>query len=195
MKNWMKLYFPSLLLRHKWHTNRRNLKVDDVCLLQDEWKMAKVVEIYPDRNGTVRNIQVLIKPNQDETSKYKSSQGYEVKRQVSKLLLLVPAEDQENCGKEEVEDVEVDKVISEDEVKDAEVEKVILEDDVEVKSTVLEEDDVCDAMAPSVSSSYNSPDAQKQDEDAAEHQEEDDKEPGGNVIASRRSPRFGHTNA
>ena len=181
MKNWMKLYFPSLLLRHKWHTNRRNLKVDDVCLLQDEWKMAKVVEIYPDRTGTVRNIQVLIKPNQDETSKYKSSQGYEVKRQVSKLLLLVPAEDQENCGKEEVEDVEV--------------EKVILEDDVEVKSTVLEEDDVCDAMAPSVSSSYNSPDAQKQDEAAALQEVEVDEEPGGNVVASRRSPRFRHTNA
>ena len=31
VKNWMKLYFPSLLLRHKWHTNRMNLKVDDVC--------------------------------------------------------------------------------------------------------------------------------------------------------------------
>ena len=73
--------------------------------------------------------------------------------------------------------------------------EVILEDKVEGKSTVLEEDDVCDAMAPSVSSSYTSPNAQKQDEDAAEHDEEDDKEPGGNVIASRRSPRFGHTNA
>ena len=157
--------------------------------------MAKVVEVYPDKTGTVRNVQVLVKPNQDGTSKYKPSQGYEVKRHVSKLLLLVPAEDQGSCGKEEVEDVEVEKVILKDEVEDVEVKEVILEDEVEVKSTTLEEDDVCDAMAPSVSSSYTSPDAQKQDEDAAEHQEEDDKEPGGNVIASRRSPRFGHTNA
>ena len=189
-KNWIKLYFPSLLLRHKWHTSRRNLKVDDICLLQEEsafrseWRMAKVVEVYPDKSGTVRNVQVLVKPRQDGTSKYKPSQGYELKRHVSKLLLLVPAEDQGND--------EQDKV---DEVEDVKVKKVILEDDVEVKSAILDEDDVCDALAPSVSSSFNSPNDQKQDEDAAEHEEEVDEEPGGNVIARRRSPRFGHTNA
>ena len=189
-KNWIKLYFPSLLLRHKWHTSRRNLKVDDICLLQEEnafrseWRMAKVVEVYPDKSGTVRNVQVLVKPSQDGTSKYKPSQGYELKRHVSKLLLLVPAEDQGND--------EQDKV---DEVEDVKVKKVILEDDVEVKSAILDEEDVCDALAPSVSSSFNSPDDQKQDEDAAEHEEEVDEEPGGNVLASRRSPRFGHTNA
>ena len=134
-----------------------------------------------DKSATVRNVQVLVKPRQDGTSKYKPSQGYELKRHVSKLLLLVPAEDQGNYEQDEVEDVKV--------------KKVILEDDVEVKSAILDEDDVCDAMAPSVSSSFNSPDDQKQDEDAAEHEEEVDEEPGGNVIARRRSPRFGHTNA
>ena len=127
------------------------------------------------------NVQVRVKPNQDGTSKYKPSQGYELKRHVSKLLLLVPAKDQGN--------------VEEDEVEDVEVEKVIEEDEVEVKNTILEEDDVCDAMAPRVSSSHNSPDVKKQDEDAAGHEEEVDKEPGGNVAASRRSPRFGHTNA
>ena len=183
-KNWIKLYFPSLLLRHKWHTSRRNLKVDDICLLQDEnafrseWRMAKVMEVYPDKTGTVRNVLVQVKPIQDGSSKYKPSQGYQVKRHVSKLLLLVPAEDQENVEKED----------------DVEVEKVILENDVEVERVILDEDDVCDAMAPSVSSSYNSPDVQKQDE-AAKQDGEVDEEPGGNVTARRRSPRFGHTNA
>jgi hypothetical protein len=85
-KNWIKFYFPSLLLRHKWHTSRRNLRVDDICLLQDEsafrseWRMAKVVEVYPDKSGTVRNVQVLVKPTQDGSSKYKPSLGYEPKR-------------------------------------------------------------------------------------------------------------------
>jgi hypothetical protein len=147
-KNLSKLYFPSLLLRHKWHTSRRNLRVDDVCLLQEEstfrseWKMAKVVEVYPDKSCNVRNVQVLVRPNQDGTNKYKPYHGYELKRYVSKLLHLVPAEDQ-------------------DEVDDVEVEKVVLEDDFEVKSTILDEDDVCDAMAPRVSSSCNSPHVQK----------------------------------
>ena len=104
--------------------------------------MAKVVEVYPDKSCNVRNVQVLVRPNQDGTNKYKPYHGYELKRYVSKLLHLVPAEDQ-------------------DEVDDVEVEKVVLEDDFEVKSTILDEDDVCDAMAPRVSSSCNSPDVQK----------------------------------
>ena len=123
------------------------------------------------------NVQVRVKPNQDGTSKYKPSQGYELKRHVSKLLLLVPVDDQEPI--EEGDDVEV--------------ENVIVEDDDEMKSTILDEEDVCDAMAQSVGSSYNSPDVQQQEEVAAEG--EVDEEPGGNVAPSRRSPRFGHTNA
>ena len=108
-KNWTMLYFPSLLIQHKWHTARRNLKVGDICLLQNqgkftraEWKMARVIEVYPDRHGTVRNVMVLVKPNQDGSAKYKPAQGYEIKRHVSKLLVLVPVEEQEEgnatCG-------------------------------------------------------------------------------------------------
>ena len=41
---------------------------------------------------------------------------------------------------------------------DVEMKEVMLKNDVEVKSVILNEDDVCDAMAPSVSSFYNSPD-------------------------------------
>ena len=38
---------------------------------------------------------VLVKPNQDGSAKYKPAQGYEIKRHVSKLLVLVPVEEQE----------------------------------------------------------------------------------------------------
>ena len=141
--------------------------------------MAKVVEVYLDKTGNGRNVLVQVKPNQDGSSKYKSSKGYELRRHVSKLLLVVPAEDQETI--EEGDDIEV--------------ENVILEDDVEGESTMIVEDDVCDAMAPSVSSSYNSPDVKKQDEVPALQEGEVDEEPGGNVAADRRSPRFRHTNA
>ena len=52
---------------------------------------------------------------------------------------------------------------------------------------------VCNSMAKGVGSSYNSPDAKKQVNVAQEG--EVDEEPGGNVAASRRSPRFRHTDA
>ena len=111
-----------------------------------------------------------------------------MKRHVSKLLLLVPAEEQEQD--DNYDDVEVERVVQEG---DVEVEKVFRDDDVEEEKVIFVEEDVCDAIAPIVSSSYNSPDAKKQDEVAALQEGEVDKEPGGNVSASRRSPRFGHT--
>ena len=77
--------------------------------------MAKVVEVYPDRTGAVRNVQVLVKPTQDGSSKYKSSQGHEMKRHVSKLLLLVPAEEQEQV--DDYDDVKVEKVVPDDDVE------------------------------------------------------------------------------
>ena len=98
------------------------------------------------------------------------------KRHVSNLLLFVPAEEQETIREED----------------DVEVENVILDSDVERKKVILD-DDVCDSMAQSVGSSYNSPDAKKQVNVAQEG--EVDEEPGGNVAASRRSPRFRHTDA
>ena len=93
-------------------------------------------------------------------------------------------------NEEVTNDVEVEKEILHDDVK---VEGKVFDDD-DVKNDILD-DDVCDSMAQSVSSSYNSPDAQKQDEVAPLQDGEVDEEPGGNVAASRRSPRFGHTNA
>ena len=109
---------------------------------------------------------------------YKPSLGYQLKRHVSKLLLLVPVEEQDNVEKDD----------------DVEVEKEGLDDD-NVEEREMLDNDVCDSMAQNVSSSYNSPDAQKQDEVATLQEEEVDEEPGGNVAASRRSPRFRHTNA
>ena len=100
-----------------------------------------------------------------------------MQRHVSKLLLLVPAGEKEQGVKGNV----------------GEQDNVILEDDVEVERTIFVEEDVCKAMAPSVSSSYNSPDARKQDEVEVLQAGEVDEEPRGNVSASHCNPRFGHT--
>ena len=100
-KNWVRFYFPSLLVRHKWHTSRRNVAVGDVVLVQDEdafrsnWRLGKVLQVFPDRRGFVRNVVVQVKSKQENSVAYKSSKGYELSRHVSKLIVLVPIEDQE----------------------------------------------------------------------------------------------------
>ena len=86
-----------------------------------------------------------------------------MKRHVSKLLLLVPVEDQENSVKD----------------NDVEVEQEVLDYDVDMKDDILD-DDVCDSMAQSVASSYNSPDAKKEDKVEEAQEGEVDEESGGN---------------
>ena len=73
----------------------------DICLVQDsdafrsEWRLGKVVDVYPDRFGNVRNVEILVKPKQPGSGSYVPSSGYQVKRHVSKLIVLVPVEDQD----------------------------------------------------------------------------------------------------
>ena len=77
-KVWMKIYFPSLLVRQKWHTEKRNVMVNDVCLLKDsnafrgEWRLCRVSEVYPDDHDRVRNVQIMVKARQGGSTDYTS---------------------------------------------------------------------------------------------------------------------------
>ena len=98
-KNWTTLYFPSLLIRQKWHTSKRNLCVGDVCLLQDsnclrgEWRLCKVSETYPDIHGRVRNMEVQVSSKQSGSVQDMPLATSRLKRHVNSLVLLVPADE------------------------------------------------------------------------------------------------------
>ena len=103
-KTWTKLYFPSLLVRQKWHTAKRNLQVGDVCLLSEpsalrgEWRLVQVTNTFPDSEGRVRNVEVKSKPKQDGNLPYVPGAFNYLKRHVCNLILLVPIEDGINSG-------------------------------------------------------------------------------------------------
>ena len=96
---WQQQYFPSLLVRQKWHYNRRNLQVGDICAVQDsntlrgEFRLCKVSEVYPDGKGVVRNVQVTVASKQDGTPHYKSSSLVKLRRHVNNLIVLHPVEE------------------------------------------------------------------------------------------------------
>ena len=98
-RNWMKIYFPTLVIRQKWHVERRNLKVGDICVIYDraairgEWRMAKVTECYPDSHGKVRNVELMVKPKQSGAGNYVLTQPSHLRRHVSNVVVLVPVED------------------------------------------------------------------------------------------------------
>lgn len=111
-KVWTKIFFPSLLIRQKWHTSKRNLEKNDICLLQDsnsirgEWRLVQVTDTYPDKAGLVRNVEVKAKPKQDGTLSYIPSAATFLRRHVNNLILLVPA-----CDMEKSVEVTVDSSI------------------------------------------------------------------------------------
>ncbi|KAL7874936.1 hypothetical protein SRHO_G00059060 [Serrasalmus rhombeus] len=56
---WRKEYLLNLQPRQKWQRKRRNAKVNDIVIVQDdtaprtEWKLAKVTKVYPAEDGCV----------------------------------------------------------------------------------------------------------------------------------------------
>jgi len=58
---------PTLQPRWKCQSEERNLAVDDIVLLYEEqvprskWQVGRVVEVYPDTHGLVRQVQVKTK--------------------------------------------------------------------------------------------------------------------------------------
>ena len=98
-KIWIKLYFPTLIIQQKWHTQKRNLRPGDVCVLQDkslyrgEWRLAKVTETYEDKNKVVRNVEVMVKPKQEGKGKFQSTKPIHLRRHVSNLIVIVPVDE------------------------------------------------------------------------------------------------------
>ena len=102
-RTWTNVYFPTLLRRQKWHHAERNLKVGDVCVMKDsnvvrgEWRKCRVSAVFPDNQGHVRNVKVILPRSQTEGStKYRSDTARgEVDRHVSNLIVIVPNDEDE----------------------------------------------------------------------------------------------------
>ena len=64
---WLKEYVPSLQVRQKWMTPKRNLKVNDLVLMTGEgyargyWPIARVTELIESSDGSVRKVVVKCK--------------------------------------------------------------------------------------------------------------------------------------
>ena len=97
---WLKIYFPTLIVRQKWHSAKRNLCKDDVCLVKDsnvlrgEWRLGRVTECYADENGRVRNVELLVKPQQSGSINYTPTAPIYIKRHAGSVIVLVPANDE-----------------------------------------------------------------------------------------------------
>ncbi|KAK4290852.1 hypothetical protein Pmani_028375 [Petrolisthes manimaculis] len=98
-RRWQRDYFPTLIVRQKWHVSKRNVKVGDIVLLQEsnavigKWKLAQVVLVIPGHDDKVRNVTLRYKIQKPD-KKYNGEPDMLVNRSVHRLVVLLPIEEQ-----------------------------------------------------------------------------------------------------
>ena len=76
----------------KWHNTHRNFEKDDVVIVEDQntvrgcWKLGRIREVYPGRDGLVRDVDVEI------VAKYGVKNC--LSRPIRKLVLILPKDEQ-----------------------------------------------------------------------------------------------------
>ena len=84
-----KEYLQSLQARQKWTQTRRDVAVKDIVLMKDEnaprclWRLARVTEVYPDGDGHVRKVKLVL------------PDGQTLERPVQKLVMILMKEEQD----------------------------------------------------------------------------------------------------
>ncbi len=84
-KHWQRDVFPALVPCKKWNADRRNVRVSDVVVIESpnalrgNWTIGKVLDVFPGKDGKVRNVRV------------KTSAG-EYERLVSRIAVIYPEE-------------------------------------------------------------------------------------------------------
>ena len=86
----------SLQLRQKWIPVQRNLQVDDIVIIKDEslprnrWKLGRVDETYPNDDGLIRKVRVVIATDSLDDSGRPTKPVVHLERPVQKVILLLP---------------------------------------------------------------------------------------------------------
>lgn len=103
-RRWRDEYLFTLQPRRIWRRPRRNIMVNDVVILRDinecrsDWKLARVEQTFPSKDGLVRSVQVIL-PNTSLNEEGKaSSPSTRLTRPVQKLTVLIPASESTDCA-------------------------------------------------------------------------------------------------
>ena len=91
---WRREYLQNLQVRSKWQGEKRNAQQGDIVLISDEnlsrsqWRLGKIVEAIPDKDGLVRKVKLLVGTSSlDSKGKRTESKVY-LDRPIHKLVLI-----------------------------------------------------------------------------------------------------------
>lgn len=97
-RKWQRDYFPTLIVRQKWHVDKRNVCPGDIVLLQDkdalrgQWRLAQVKSVKTSRDDKIRDVIVRYKIKRPGST-YKGQDDVCVGRSVHKLVVILPVEE------------------------------------------------------------------------------------------------------
>ena len=96
---WKRKYLLNLQQRQKWHKKCRNAKIDDVVIVKDDtaprnqWKLARVIDVYPGADGHVRKVKLLIGDSTlDSKGKRTIRKPLHLERPIQKTVTLIEAD-------------------------------------------------------------------------------------------------------
>lgn len=95
-KKWTELYAPTLMYQQKWHKPQQNLQVGDIVVvidsnqLKNQYKIARVHEVYPSDDGRVRKVALAYKNFKvgSKLVEYHGCKDTIIMRSVHRLALL-----------------------------------------------------------------------------------------------------------
>ena len=96
---WHRDFFPTLIVKQKWHVNVRNVKVGDIVLVKETnsfkgtWRLAEVIHTYFGSDDKVRNVTIRYKLNKSGPD-YHGQTDSTVNRSVHSLVIILPVEEQ-----------------------------------------------------------------------------------------------------
>jgi hypothetical protein len=98
-RKWRRDALPMFLPRKKWHHEKRNLQIGDLCLVQDtnpirgRWTMGLVSKTYPSRDGCVRTVDIQYKPRQSVGKPYQPQPYKTERRAVQRMVVISPVDE------------------------------------------------------------------------------------------------------
>ena len=91
---WRKEFLQALQLRKKWVKPKRNLQVGDIIMVKDEniprneWKLARVEEVFPSEDGLVRKVKLAMATSSLDNEGRRVSDVQHLERPIHKLVLI-----------------------------------------------------------------------------------------------------------
>ena len=101
---WYRVAFDSMVVRSKWKTSVRNVRIGDIVLMRSQaklgpgdYKRGKVDEVFVDDDGLVRTalVQCYKPDSRRDVAQYKGEGQVKTRVAVQRLVVLLPVEEQE----------------------------------------------------------------------------------------------------